>query len=119
MSNNRITYDECFYQEALKKDQNSESYIFNMNKFENNKKCRNEFGLVGGTNISEINGNKTDLESVLKGLSNNSYCSINKYSPNNKVGIRGNAGNKKTDIDVTLNHLNSCQMINYNPIPLE
>ena len=33
-------------------------------RFENCNKCRIEFGVVGGTNVSHVNGNLVDLEKV-------------------------------------------------------
>ena len=41
-------------------------YLLNKIKYEHEQKCRNELGLVGGSNVSRIKGNLVDLESDLE-----------------------------------------------------
>lgn len=119
MSSNRLIYDECFYKQSVDQSVGSLKYILNPLKYENKDKCRHEFGLVGGPDVSEIKGNKTDLESVLKGLSNVvTNCSQKKHIPNKQVVLEGNAGNTRRVVNTTLNHLKSCQMLEFEPVPL-
>lgn len=107
MSNNRLAYDKCFEKEKDVEDSNSLGYIMSLDKYENNQKCRNEFGLLGGPQVSEINGNKVDLESVLKGLSSSNVgCGLEK-DPSQML-IVGNAGTTQTLVDTSVNHLVSC-----------
>ena len=119
MSSNRLIYDECFYKQSVDQSVGSLKYILNPLKYENKDKCRHEFGLVGGPDVSEIKGNKTDLESVLKGLSNVvTNCKKKKHIPNKQVVLEGNAGNTRRVVNTTLNHLKSCQMLEFEPVPL-
>ena len=57
-------------------------------KYENCNKCRNEFGLLGGANVSHIKGNLVDLENDLRGQTRpNTRCPDKKYKPtNSKLG---------------------------------
>lgn len=51
-------------------------------KFENPSKCRNALGLVGGTEVSNIEGNLVDLESDLLGITRvQSKCIARQYQP--------------------------------------
>lgn len=116
MSNNRLLYDKCVFNQEQQKYTNSLEYIINPTKYENDKKCLHQFGLLGGSTVSEIAGNKTDLESVLKGLGSTSSNCVNST---NKVIIEGTArGNEHREVDTTLKHLNTCQMLNFEPVPL-
>ena len=118
MSNNRLLYDKCVSNEEQAKYTNSLDYIINPMKYENDTKCRHQFVLLGGPAVSEIVGNKTDLESVLKGLgSTNSSCL--KSSGSQKVVIEGETrGNERKEVDIRLKHLDSCQILNIEPISL-
>uniref|UniRef100_A0A6C0B4L1 Uncharacterized protein n=1 Tax=viral metagenome TaxID=1070528 RepID=A0A6C0B4L1_9ZZZZ len=120
MSNNRLLYDKCVSGEEQQKYTNSLDYIINPIKYENDKKCRHEFGLVGGPAVSEINGNKTDLESVLKGLgSTNSSCINGRPTSEQKIVIEGQIrSNERKEVDTSLRHLESCQILNIEPVQL-
>ena len=117
MSNNRLLYDKCVSNEEQQKYTSSLDYIINPIKYESDKKCRHQFGLLGGPAVSEIVGNKTDLESVLKGLgSTNSTCTTGESS---KVVIEGETrSNERVEIDTRLTHLTSCQILDINPVQL-
>jgi len=117
MSNNRLLYDKCVSNEEQQKYTNSLDYIINPMKYENEKKCRHQFGLVGGPAVSEIVGNKTDLESVLKGLgSTNSTCT---GASADTVVIEGiSRSNERMEVDTRLTHLTSCQILDINPVQL-
>ena len=118
MSNNRLLYDKCVSNEEEKKYTSSLDYIINTIKYENEQKCRHQFGLVGGPAVSEIVGNKTDLESVLKGLgSTNSPCVTSGVV--SKIVIEGETrGNERKEVDTRLTHLTSCQILDIKPIHL-
>ena len=59
-------------------------------KFENPNKCRNELGLVGGTEVSNISGNLVDLESDLLGITRvQSKCIARQYQPACPLGGQG------------------------------
>lgn len=59
-------------------------------KFENPNKCRNELGLVGGTEVSNISGNLVDLESDLLGITRvQSKCVARQYQPACPLGGEG------------------------------
>jgi len=62
-------------------------------KYENPMKCRPELGILGGSQVSHIRGNLTDLENQLRG--------------------QGNISNKY--LDTSLQHLRGCQIIKLGP----
>ena len=116
MSYNRLIYDECAYRKTLDESVGPLGYILNPMKYENCQKCRHEFGLVGGTAVSNIKGNLVDLENDLRNQTRSaSLCSSKKYAPSNSNFIQLENGQK---IDTSLQHLQPCQMIRYHPIPL-
>ena len=132
MSFNRLKYDNCAYKQELNESVGTLSYILDPSKYENCNKCRMELGIIGGTNVSHIKGNLVDLETDLRGTTRmSSKCPTNKYHNTcptsedmtncqpNKIVLQGNGGNKTRTVDTTLEHLTSCQMIRYKPVPLE
>ncbi len=114
MSSNRLRYDQCSYQSDLSQSVGPLGYLLNPMKYENCDKCRHEFGLLGGQEVSNIKGNLIDLESNLRGQTRYaSNCPSKQYAPTegNTIVIEGNACNKKRVIDITKVHLPSCQTI--------
>ena len=94
-------------------------YLLNKIKYEHDDKCRNELGLVGGSNVSHIKGNLVDLESDLRGQTrNHSKCSLKKFQPiqNNTIEFISNETNKKITVDTNLVHLPNCQIIDYKSV---
>ena len=129
MSFNRLIYDNCAYEHQLHENVGTLAYVLDPSKFEHGKKCRMELGLIGGSNVSNIKGNLVDLESDLRGTTRiQSKCpelkyqnpcptkNINDCQPK-QIKIMASPSNGARVIDTTLQHLPSCQMINYNPIP--
>ena len=99
-------------------------------RYENCNKCRNELGLIGGTNVSHIRGNLVDLETELRGQTRHaSLCPSKHYQTNCQTGDLTNCapsninipptscGQQRT-INTEMVHLPSCQMIRYKPVPL-
>lgn len=121
MSFNRLTYDTCEYQQRLEQNVNSIDFILDPVKYEHNQKCRNEFGLLGGTNVSHVKGNMVDLENDLRGQNRPATnCAQYKYIPDDKNYVQGKEYIKCANhpkVDTTPLHLPSCQMINYPSIP--
>ena len=121
MSYNRLRYDQCAYKTEMNQSVGPLEYLLNPMKYENCQKCRHEFGLVGGTNVSHIKGNLVDLENDLRGSTRQiSNCPAKKYSPTeeNVLRVSGNECNSERTIDLTPQHLPPCQMIRYPAIPL-
>lgn len=121
MSSNRLSYDPCSYKQSLSQSLAPIGYKLNPIMFEHENRCRMERGIIGGTNISEIRGNQIDLENNLRGQTYPmTKCSMYKYKP-----TKGNILTSKEyikpvvhpNIDTTLKHLDSCQMIDYAPFP--
>jgi hypothetical protein len=131
MSFNRLRYDNCAYTHELNESVGTLAYVLDPSKYENCNKCRMELGIIGGTNVSHIKGNLVDLETDLRGTTRmSSKCPSRKYQnpcPSGdmtkcnpkQIILQGNAGNKTRTLDTSMKHLNSCQMINYKPTPLE
>lgn len=121
MSYNRLRYDQCAYKSELDQSVGPLEYILNPMKYENCQKCRHEFGLVGGTNVSHIKGNLVDLENDLRGQTrSNTKCPARKYAPNegSVLSIPSNRCNSSRQIDLTPVHLPPCQMLRFPPVPL-
>jgi hypothetical protein len=121
MSSNRLMYDTCEYKNKLKQNDSSLDFILDPIKFEHSRKCRNEFGLLGGTNVSHVKGNLVDLENDLRGQTRpNTTCSEYLHKPIDGQFITSThpfKTNPTSKIDTTLEHLPSCQMIDYPAIP--
>lgn len=120
MSSNRLIYDKCAYKENLDRSTGSLEYILDPVKYENKKKCRHEFGLVSGQDVSLVKGNLIDLESELRGQTRKlSKCNADEFFPDSgkKIHINNPSGSDPRVIDTTLVHLKSCQMINYKKVP--
>lgn len=130
MSFNRLTYDNCAYQQTLNQSVGTLAYQLDPSRYHNCSACRMELGLVGGNNVSQIKGNLVDLESDLKGITRlGSKCPQLKYlnpCPNGDMNtckpqviqIRGTPTTRARSVDLTPQHLPSCQMIRYKPISL-
>mgnify|MGYP000058663549 FL=1 len=131
MSFNRLIYDSC-----ATAQQNNESvgvldYVLDPVRMENPQKCRHQLGLVGGANVSQVQGNIVDLETDLMGITRKaSNCPCKKYlnrcavseDPNScqrkSIPIQPNFSTIGRNINTELVHLPNCQTIDYSPIPL-
>ena len=81
-------------------------------------------GVVGGNEVSAIKGNLVELENELRGQTRfQTNCPSLHYSPENTqngimlLGPRP-CGFNQTRVNVDMNHLPTCQMFNFPPIPL-
>jgi hypothetical protein len=121
MSSNRLLYDTCEYKQRLQESVTSIDFLLDPIKYEHANKCRMEFGIIGGTNVSHVKGNLVDLENDLRGQNRPATnCSEYKYTPPEGNILRGKEYIKNVthpEIDTTLEHLPSCQMIDYKAIP--
>lgn len=121
MSYNRLRYDQCAYKTEIDQSVGPLEYLLNPMKYENCQKCRHEFGLVGGTNVSHIKGNLVDLENDLRGQTRTlSNCPAKKYAPTEGSFITRPATrcNASVKLDLTPVHLPPCQMLRFPPVPL-
>jgi hypothetical protein len=123
MSANRLSYADCSYKQSLLQSVAPVNYTLDPMMYEHKDKCRMELGTVGGTNVSHIRGNLVDLENDLRGQRHPSTrCSQYKYQPTMNETLSSKEYIKPVqhpDIDVSLKHLNSCQMFNYSSVPQE
>ena len=107
MSSTRLRNDTCAYKKQLLESTSPLNYALYTGKYENCSKCRVEFGIVGGNNVSLFNGNLVDLESDLRGQTRPaSRCPSMKYQPSRPNGSSQN-----------LVHQPSCQMFKYPKVP--
>ena len=130
MSSNRLIYDTCAYKHELTQSVGPLEYVLNPMKYENCNKCRMELGIIGGTNVSHIQGNLVDLETELFGITRRaSACPSKQYQTNCTNGDLTNCASREIQIPTTLTgenrsintqmqHLPSCQMIRYKPVSL-
>lgn len=130
MSFNRLKYDNCSYEHQLSESVGTLAYMLDPVRYENVNKCRIEYGVVGGTNVSHVKGNLVDLESDLLGTTRlNSRCPAYKYQNPCPTGdmtkcapgsiyIRGSPTTQARTIDTTMQHLKPCQMFRYRPMSI-
>jgi hypothetical protein len=130
MSFNRLKYDTCAYKHDLAESVGTLGWILDSNRYENCGKCRIEFGVVGGTNVSHAKGNLVDVESDLMGTTRlQSKCPTLQYlnpcpqgnmneCKQQKIVIRNTPNTQGRVVDLTPQHLSSCQMFRYKPVPL-
>ena len=117
MSFNKLKYDSCVYKENLKKSDDFFSYQMYDGKYDNQNKCRVDFGIVGGNDVSLYDGNMVDLESELRGQTRpGSLCSTYKYSPTFKQPCFSGLPSGELDSNSHFISLPTCKFINYNPI---
>ncbi len=118
---NRMIYDQCAYQQSLSQSVAPLSYVMDPVKYEHNNKCRMELGIVGGTAVSHVTGNLVDLENDLRGANRpTTLCPTYQYLPNDGKTVQGKEYIKPVEhptVDLTMNHLPSCQMISYGSVP--
>ena len=131
MSSNRLMYDTCETQTRFNESVSPLQYILDPVKYDNCNKCRMELGVIGGSAVSHIKGNLVDLETDLRGTTRlASKCPTRKYQnpcpagemttcQPNKIVLRGKGCTAPSTIDTNLEHLKSCQMIKYKPVPME
>lgn len=121
MSSNRLMYDTCEYKQRLQESVSSIDFLLDPVKYEHKNRCRMELGLVGGTNVSHVKGNLVDLENDLRGQNRPATnCAEYKYIPSNDGFVQGKEYIKPVDhpkVDTTMQHLPTCQMIDYKSIP--
>ena len=121
MSFNRLSYDTCEYRKRLGESVGPLSYLLNPMKYENCNKCRHELGIVGGTDVSQIDGDLVLLESELMGRTRTaSKCPSMLYQPTegNKIHISGSACGPAQEISINKLHLPPCQMLRFKTVPL-
>jgi len=130
MSNNSLLYDTCTQQYDVTQSVAPLGYLLDTDKYENINKCRIGKGILGGSSVSHIKGNLVDLESDLYGITRKaslcpdkkffSKCSIN--NPNNcqpdNIFIEGTPTTKERIINTDMEHLPTCQMVDYKNIYL-
>ncbi len=106
-----------------KQSMKSAEYLLDNSKFEHTNKCRVEFGLLGGTNVSHTKSNLVDVENDLKGITRTSNrCVEYQYIPpeaNELKSIDYIKCNNNPDLNLEKQHLKSCNFFNYQEIPKE
>jgi hypothetical protein len=121
MSFNSLKYDPCAYKANLQTNVSSLSYVLDNTKFENCSKCRHELGLAGGAAVSHVTGNLVDLESTLFGIDREaSKCASLKYLPSDDNVAKGANYYRPVctnTVDVSLKHLQPCQLYNTLEVP--
>lgn len=119
---NRLTYDQCAYKQYLNQSVSPMEYILDPIRYEHGAKCRMELGIVGGTAVSHINGNLVDLENDLRNANRpNTHCPSFKYLPPKGNVLQGKEYIKPVQhptIDLSMKHLQPCQIISYGEVPL-
>eukprot|EP00798_Chlamydomonas_sp_ICE-L_P029990 gene29990-18063_t len=65
---NRLIYDACAYSTSLGESTAPVEYMLDLSAHEHCDKCRVDIGIVGGTNVSHVNGTLVDIENDLKGI---------------------------------------------------
>lgn len=121
MSLNSLRYDPSTYREEVAQSTKPISYMLNPIKFENCHKCRNEFGLVAGNDVSLSTTNIVDLESDLSGRSRVlSKATCGQFVPTCRSGKRCRNAMpglpyECPECQEKKLHLRPCQMVSYGP----
>ena len=116
MSFNRLSYDDCAYKKTLEESTGTLTYVLNPIKFENCSKCRVEFGIVGGTNVSHNIGSLVDIENDLFNITRkNSKCPSKKYEPKCNKSNKDDNGLPCGPYQLADKHLKPCTIVNYKP----
>tara|TARA_A100000164_G_scaffold361217_1_gene375730 strand:- start:376 stop:768 length:393 start_codon:yes stop_codon:yes gene_type:complete len=106
-----------------KQSMKSSQLILDNIKYEHENKCRVEFGLVGGTNVSHTKNNLVDLENDLIGLTRTSNkCSEFQYVPAEGTILNPINYIKPTEnpqLNLEKEHLKSCNFFDYQEVPKE
>jgi hypothetical protein len=106
MSWTKTSQDSGAYTKKLYQSADSLEYLLDDNKFYNKNKCRVDFGIVAGNNVSLPKSNLVDLESHLRGQYHlNTRDPDKKYNPDEY--INQHSIKNKT-------HLKSCKIVDYN-----
>jgi len=119
MSFNRLSYDACDYSVNLKQQEGMLHYNLDTNKFHNCNQQRIDFGLLGGTQVSQSSENLVDLESDLRNQTRlYSRCPTRKFRPNCNVNACGNkngypCGDPKCQPN--MHHMKAGTLIDYRP----
>ena len=120
MSFTRPRYDPCAYSKELDESTSTLNYMLDPNKHYSCNECRVDFGIVGGNNVSRIDGNMVDLESDLRNQTRlYSKCPAKKYlpqcKPNCTTSQTGLPCGSRSCQTTPLYHLPTCKMIHYKP----
>ena len=107
MSFTKHSWEKCTYTSDVSQSTAPLGYILDPIRYKHCTPCRFEKGIVGGNNVSVIDGNLVDLENDLRGQTRQlSLCTADQYMPS------------KSDPKPTL-HLKPCMMFDYPEIPRE
>ena len=121
MSFSRIAYDTCTYAQKLNANVSHLDYTLDSVKNFHCGECRNELGLLGGNNVSRVEGNMVDMESNLFGIDRtSSKCARMKYLPSSESFVQGKTMHKTCTypkISTKKKHLKSCQFTTFPEIP--
>lgn len=100
---------------AWEKKDNPCVYATDTYVYEHVEKKRHMLGLVGGNEVSHISGNRTDLESDLRGITRiNTHVPWKQYAPTAQGGqIEINNWKTNLKIDTRPVHMNEVQMWAY------
>ena len=106
-----------------KQSMKSAELILDNIKYEHENKCRVEFGLLGGTNVSHTKNNLVDLENDLIGLTRTSNkCNELQYVPPGGTILKPINYIKQVsnpELNLEKKHLQSCNFFEYKEIPKE
>lgn len=108
MASSRLRDDVSAYRRALRQSVDPLSYQLNSDKYVHAKRCRPVLGIMGGNNVSTIEGVAlVDAESDL----------FNITRPASLDPRKGHVPNKDVDILAKKKHLNECQFQQFKRMP--
>ena len=120
MAFSRLCYDTNAYSSEVAQSTGTLGYLLNPVKYENCHKCRANFGIVGGPEVSLNDENMVDVESELSGRTRPlTKGNCGKYTPTCSA-----SGQCKSDSGVPFDcdecqpvkkHLRTCQIVKYPP----
>lgn len=123
MAYSRIKYDTCSYSQSLNQNVTHFGYVLDPIKYQHCSPCMSTLGLVGGNNVSQVNGNLVDLESNLFGIDRPQFskCPSLQHLPRDDGKVQGKKDYKLNcypEIDANMKHLNQCQFFPLPGVPM-
>ena len=122
MSFNRTIYDNCAYKQSVSESTGTLAYMLNPIKYEvcNSGKCRNTFGLTGGSNVRLPRQKLVEVESELWNITRPvSRCASKKYIPQCSSAANSNNDNGLPcgpyQLTTPDNTLKGCHLATYKP----
>ena len=125
MASTRTLYDNCTIPTSSNANNSILQYSMDPNKYYNCNQCSNDFGLLGGNDVSVTNDNMVDLESRFRGLGKAINRCMENQSLTDCIGCNGDPKSgpgfacklNNCSVKPNMTYLKSCKIIDYGTKP--